>query len=54
MKNITRHLENSRRKLQANWYSLFQREKENLGLRQILQDTLLEECYFKNKKENEN
>jgi len=54
MKNITRHLKNSRRRLQANWYSLFQREKENLGSRQMLQDMLLEECYSKNKKENGN
>jgi len=54
MKNITRHLKNSRRRLQANQYSLFQKEKENLGLKQMLQNTLLEECYPKNKRENGN
>ena len=34
--------------------SLFQKEKENLGLKQMLQNTLLEECYPKNKRENGN
>ena len=54
MKNITRHLKNSRRRLQANQYSLFQREKENLELKQMLQDMLLEKCYPKNKRKNGN
>ena len=53
-KNTKRHLKNLRTKLQVNQYLLFQRGKENLEWKYMLQDMQLERSYLKNKREDIN